>query len=634
VVAVTEYAAPACLILFPVIGGTLLTYLYEDTLPLGWRLSAGACCGLAAFGLVGFMLASWFGLTSVVILISLIAFASPICLMAMSRVRQMVVSDLTAVFVRARRAVKTPTIETAAGLTFCCFAMVLLWWVFDRAMFEQADGMYTGVMNNYGDLPFHLGVISRFAYGNNFPPEDPTYAGVRFAYPFLADFVAAMLMIVSPVRTALQVENFVLVVSFVVLLRRWAFEVTGDRRSAILTPFLALVSGNLLEHLTHDYTIMPGHEWRLGNLITTLLIPQRSILFGLPLAVTVFTLWRRASLRTESDGSESIANTRRMMGAGVITGLLPLVHAHTFVVVIVVGACVMLLFDRKRTSLWVSFFATALLLALPQIAWSTHGTGISASRFVQWKIGWEAEDQNLVLFWLKNAGLVIPLTAAALMWDGNRFRFNHDLLRFYVPFTACFFAPNVLRLSPWIWDNIKVLAYWQLASLPLVALLLSRLWDGSWWRRLATVMLFAALTLAGALDIWRVLSRASQAQVFSREAEVFAELVRQVTAPHSLILHAPIHNHPVFLTGRRSLMGYPGHVWSHGLDYSRRQADIQRMYAGESGAEALLAGYGIDYVVLGPPERRELRPNDRFFERYERAGEAGGFALYRISSGR
>jgi hypothetical protein len=147
-------------------------------------------------------------------------------------------------------------------------------------------------------------------------------------------------------------------------------------------------------------------------------------------------------------------------------------------------------------------------------------------------------------------------------------------------------------------------------------------------------MLFAALTLAGALDIWRVLSRASQAQVFSREAEVFAELVRQVTAPHSLILHAPIHNHPVFLTGRRSLMGYPGHVWSHGLDYSRRQADIQRMYAGESGAEALLAGYGIDYVVLGPPERRELRPNDRFFERYERAGEAGGFALYRISSGR
>src|SRR5262249_46496211 len=280
--------------------------------------------------------------------------------------------------------------------------------------FEQPDGIYTGVIHNYGDLPFHLAVISRFAYGNNVPPEDPTYAGVRFAYPFLADFVAAMLTIVAPLRAALQVENFVLVASFVVLLRRWALEVTGDCRAAVLTPVLAFLSGGLgwllfareatkvgvaqlLERLPHDYTIMQGHEWRLGNIVTTLLIPQRSILFGLPLAVIVFILWWRAREQAKRDAPVSVANVRRMVGAGAITGLLPLIHAHSFVVVIVVGACLAcwtLIVDRMRMRLWFAYFATALVLAAPQIAWSMHGTGISASRFIAWKIGWDSDGQN------------------------------------------------------------------------------------------------------------------------------------------------------------------------------------------------------------------------------------------------
>ena len=55
-------------------------------------------------------------------------------------------------------------------------------------MIERPDGIYTGVLNNFGDLPFHLSVITSFAYGQNFPPEDPTFAGVRFTYPFLTDF--------------------------------------------------------------------------------------------------------------------------------------------------------------------------------------------------------------------------------------------------------------------------------------------------------------------------------------------------------------------------------------------------------------------------------------------------------------
>jgi hypothetical protein len=68
----------------------------------------------------------------------------------------------------------------------------VLWKVFSRAVIEDRGGISTGLLNNFGDLPFHLSVITSFAFGNNFPPEDPTYAGVRFTYPFISDFVSAM----------------------------------------------------------------------------------------------------------------------------------------------------------------------------------------------------------------------------------------------------------------------------------------------------------------------------------------------------------------------------------------------------------------------------------------------------------
>ena len=99
----------------------------------------------------------------------------------------------------------------------------------------------------------------------------------------------------------------------------------------------------------------------------------------------------------------------------------------------------------------------------------------------------------------------------------------------------------------------------------------------------------------------------------------------------ALILHAPTYNHPVILSGRRSFMGYPGHVWSHGLDGGPREADIKGMFAGGADATALLTRYGIDYVVVGPAEADQFPVSRPFFERYPRAGDTGGYRLYRTS---
>ena len=105
------------------------------------------------------------------------------------------------------------------------------------------------------------------------------------------------------------------------------------------------------------------------------------------------------------------------------------------------------------------------------------------------------------------------------------------LLYFYLPFTLCFFVPNVYRLSPWVWDNIKVIFYWWIASAPLVALVLARLWRRGGALRVAAVVLLAAQTLAGGLDAWRVASGAVARQTYDPRGVAFAELIRRETPP-------------------------------------------------------------------------------------------------------
>ena len=636
-------ALPLTLSAAALLGGTLATYLYDRHTPLPWRLAAGFCMGLAVLGLVGFALALRFGLHLWVVVLAGLVVATPAGLLLSAPHRSAVTSDVREAVRWAVSGVTRVHPRALVGVLGCAVGALLLWKVADRVMFERPDGVYTGIIHNYGDLPFHLSVTNRFVYGANFPPEHPSFAGASFAYPFLTDFIGAMFVRAGmPVREVLVWSTLLLCVALAALLYRWTRDLTGRDDAACLAPLLALLNGGLgwwmlmaeagepnaslravLAHLPHDYTITFDGRYRWGNIVTTLLATQRGLLLGLPLAVIVFHQWWLALAHS---GEDRRAPRARMIAAGVTAGLLPLVHAHSFAVVLGLALCLALLPGDRRA--WVPFFVCSLALGVPQMWWMAQSGAVRSGTFLAWSVGWDHGSQNVLLFWLKNTGLLIPLLIAAVAWRSREPLVPRRLLMFYLPFTLCFIVPNLVRLAPWTWDNIKVLVYWHIASMPLVALLLARLAQGGWWRRSAAVALFVSLTLAGALDLWRVASGAVQAQIFDRRGLEFAAMVSATTSPTSLILHAPIHNHPVALTGRRSLMGYAGHVWSHGLDYRPREADIKAMYAGSADAEALLARYGIDYVVVGPPERARMLVNDAFVGRLRLVGEAGGYRLY------
>jgi hypothetical protein len=280
----------------------------------------------------------------------------------------------------------------------------------------------------------------------------------------------------------------------------------------------------------------------------------------------------------------------------------------------------------------VRFFAPAIAIGAPPLLWLAFGGTTESTSFLGWALGWDRRGQNAVIFWLANTGLFIPLILWAVASRGRRL-VPPRMLRFYLPFLLCFIVPNVIRLAPWIWDNVKILVYWFLASAPIVSLLLAKWYRGGIWRRVMASLVLVALTFAGALDLWRVVSGAAEVRVFSQRAANFATLVTNTTKRGSTVLHAPIYNHPVFLTGRRSLMGYPGHLWTHGLAYQSREQEIRQIYSGGPDATTLIARYRVDYVVIGPDERRFTVVDDAFFSRYAMAGQLGIYRLYRVGAG-
>jgi hypothetical protein len=641
----------SALLITVIAGGTLATYLFEDDAPLGWRVCAGASAGMAAFGLLGLLFSAILGLAPLTLVLSGVAVGAPLALLMKPRCRNAAKQDLAVAARGAMSVLACPSVRNAARILLLALIAAVIWTINDRVVFERAGGLFTGVTNNLGDLPFHLATITRFLYDGNLPPENPIYAGDAFTYPFLADFVTAMFAAAgADLPSSLVIFNLVLMCALIGVIYRWAFELTSDRGAAVLVPGLMLLNGGLgwwvlvketqetgnsilsvLSRLPHDYTIMDGN-WRWGNMVTALLLPQRAFLFGLPLALLVFTLWRAAFDRGQAAKAQNggVSATRRMVAAGVITGLLPLVHMHSYAVVMAIGSCFALASDRPRT--WIPFFAMSLAFGVPQILWFASGSSVETARFVGWHLGWDHGQTNILWFWLKNTGVLIPLILGAVFWRGRRAPVPAQLVRLYLPFTALFVVPNILRLSPWIWDNIKLLIYWHVASTPLVALVLVHLWRRGRLYRPVAAGLVVLLTCAGALDVWRVISRASEHDVVTREGMAFADVVQRAVPSHSLILHAPTYNHPVFLSGRRSLMGYPGHLWSHGIPYQQREADIRQIYSGDVDAALLIKRYGIDYIVLGPHERELLQVNEPFFTRFPTAGMSGSYALFRVPS--
>ncbi len=680
------------LILLITAGGLSLTYLIAEDEPLLWRLSVGNVTGSAIFGLVCFLLACFLGFSVITISISFLISLAPLALFAEEINRAKFRADWR----KAKGKLEGATFKKFLRFGYYAFFFVLFCLFFERAILENAGGIFTGASQNYGDLPFHLGAIYSFTDGGNFPPENPSYAFAKFSYPFMADLItAAFVKFGASVRDAMLVQNVLLAFSLLVILERFVFKLTGNKLAGKIAPVLLFFSGGLgflwflkdywqgaqsffdfIWNLPKDYTISENFRW--GNSLVVLFVTQRSLLLGMPLTVIVLQkLWkifatdeeRRGEEEQRSKGAkqseretrenqkpvkdEQIPSSPLLLFSsssfliGLLAGTLPLIHVHSLIVLFVVSAF-LFFFRLDKWREWIAFGIGVAVIAVPELVWAMTGSATQLTKFVDWHFGWDKRDANFLWFWIKNTGIFIPLLGLGIYLIYTLKSSNGDesrevkqvraamseerklnLLLFSLPFFLCFFVSNTVKLAPWEWDNIKVLIYWFVGSLPIVAFVLAWLWIQNKIFKIVAVGCLIVLSFAGALDVWRTVSRETEYKIFDKDAIAVAEQIKRKTATNALFLNAPTFNTAVVLSGRRSLMRYDGHLSSYGIDYGERLGELKRIYAGDATAEMLLDKHGIEYVLISP-EEKSLAVNEEFFRRFPVVAEAGQFRVYQI----
>ncbi len=501
---------------------------------------------------------------------------------------------------------------------------VLRWAILWASALTPTSGeLWAGHINIWGDWSQHLGDVMAFAYSDNFPPMHPRVVGHVYDYHYLSSLTSAALVslgVDSP--TSLTLPSFIFSVLIALGLYAFARRLTMDRTAATLALILFLLGGGLGWVLTvgdmntsHDVLGTLLHQpWNANrqsqanfhweNMYFAFIMPQRGYLYGLPLGLLCLTLLLIAVENRE---------WRWFLLAGITAGLLPLAHLSTLLSLALILPFLFLLFPSRW---WLLFFSVWVLLAAPQL-YIQHGGSRGATAALRLQVGWIASPDSWPWFWLKNLGAFLPLLLPALA--------ERDLLparsrRFLWGFMPVFVIANLVVLQPWDWDNHKVFGYWFLAVTILVAALMTQTWRQQRSIVVHGLLIFIVMTMtfSGLLINLNQLLGRDRYQLANTEDIALADLVLAQTPERSVFAVGLQNNHPVpMLTGRRVVMGYPGWLWTHGIDATGRERDLREIYAFGARASALLAVYGVDYVVIGPFERDELGANVAAFqERY------------------
>jgi len=501
------------------------------------------------------------------------------------------------------------------------------WYLWSGALESLPDGLWAGHEYIWSDWPTHLGIVTRFAWGDNFPPVNTLYAGAPLSYHYLSDLTpAAFVTLGMDPIAALPLHSLVL--SLVAALSLWAFiRRLGIATSiATLGTFLFLFGAGLAWIATagvvdakHDLfgvlfgpTADPYPEQavaalhiRFFNPYLAFLMSQRAYLYGLPLAMLMLTILVSAERRR---------SIQRFVLAGVVGGLLPLAHLPTLLAMAMTVPFLAIFLARRPWEDplhripwvgWITFGLVWVGVATPQLL-TQLGGGAGALAAFRFQLGWVAAPDEWWWFWLKNLGLFIPLAIIGFL---TRRVLPPRSFRLVLALMPIFVIANVAVFQPWDWDNHKILVYWFLGVTVIVAALVVRVWrrHRSLAVRFLLVLAVGSMTLSPILENLDQLEGHMRYRMIDAEQEQVAADVRAVSGPHDLIVTGMQANDPVMmLSGRQVLMGYWGQLWVSGIPYAERQAEIGQIYKLTPEGEALIRGYGVDFVVIGP---QELDPN-------------------------
>src|SRR3989344_1218168 len=531
-----------------------------------------------------------------------------------------------------------------AILSFLIFGF--LFWHFAKEMLiVKSDGLYVGQVNLYGDLVFHLTLINKFLESGKILPDSPIFASSQINYPIFADFVTSQLAKITSIDFSLFITTFLAGIITIFAARIFISNFFRNEKIIFLSLLLFLFNGgfgfilffqdlfvstknpvDFLFLLPQEYTdIKDKGYWWINNYLAYFL-PQRGFLFAFPITLTVLSLLYVGFKKNR---------TYFFIIAGLLTGFLPFIQAHSLFFLFLISTLffpLSLYFSDKNQLLtllksWILFAIITTLISIPIFRVISQNS--NPLQFIKIDPGFTAKE-NIIWFWFKNLGVFLPVLIFALIY---LYKNKFFLLILYIPFIAIFFLSNILIFQPWGFDNSKLLIYWYFASSIVVAYFLYEVFFAEELvKKITGAFIIFFMIFSGLLDIFRTFTPVTNYQIFSKEDVNIADSVKNLTNKNGIFVTAPIHNHPIpALSGRSTLVGYHGWLWTHGIDYLQRAQDVEKIYAGEN-FENLVSKYQINYITVGPHEIKDFAIDQKNLSNYPRIILNQNWSLYDVSN--
>ncbi len=473
---------------------------------------------------------------------------------------------------------------------------------------------WTGWVNIWGDWCIHFPFTFNFAQ-RPFPLfEHPQMLGMPFRYHFAADLISGALLkagfslIQSMIFPSIILS--ILTITVVYYLYKTLF---NSIPTAIIGTLIFFFNGGLgvfeflfkklmhiqepwmsegIQQLTfiHD----AGYDW--ANFVTSEFIPQRPFLLGFPItAILIIYFWNIFS------GKNVLLKKFALLG-GFITGFMPLIHFHSFYVILGIAGWAMMsdIYKNKKIhGSWILFFLTSSIIAY--IIISNIFEGIPRGNF-RIHLGWYAPKNipEFFLYWLKNIGPLIFLIPLGFKYSSNKIRM------FSVPFIGLFVLANIFVFQKEMWDNRKFFLYWHLFASGFAGLALSKMLFSKKSLGLVFGLLLGYIcTLSGFMDVVNLLKFEQQKYgLFTQKTVDFARQVNAATDHSSVFLTVPGNTWLGMVLGRQIVMGFT--LWMPNYGFSgieEREHDIRTIYTSRENISSLLSKYSIDYIIVGPIEK-------------------------------
>jgi hypothetical protein len=470
--------------------------------------------------------------------------------------------------------------------------------------------------NNLGDICLHLSHINFLASNPHFWPENPIYAFDKLRYPIGMNLFNAELKLIG-IEPRLGIIMVALLCSVITFRALFLF---GGPFIVAAFLFNGGLAGMQFLHNWQLQDFQAKLPW--ASIPLALFVTQRGLLYSIPAGLLLLAHWRSLF----SDRPEAA----RLPGWGewLLYATMPIFHLHTFIFL----SFLLLWWFLFGNPNWRLHLLRLVALSIIPATFLVYCiTGFGKTNALAWQPGWmNPSGESPWWFWFNNFGFVLPLSFALLVYlcIPERHDVYHQkiaLRRFFFPAVIAFIACGLIRFAPWAWDNTK-LFFWA------YILLMYCIWEAFLrrWHTLIRIPILVALFFSGFISlIGGLVPGRENGYGIGDQAEWdgVADNLKNFP-PQTVFATYPTYDHPVLVNGHRVVLGYEGHLWSHGLDYQPYLQLLNKAMLGEFGWEDAFRQLNADYLFWGNFEQQNYPGTTRAWEHLPVVGESPWGRIY------